>query len=118
MTKGLLVFTVLSLLIFSGCFGSSGHSGIIAINASSPGSEVDLEKYIYPGKITIVDFYADWCGPCRQIGPYLEKLHNEREDIIVRKVNIDKWGSPVCKQFNINSVPSFLIYNEKGRTCI
>ena len=54
MTKGLLIFTVLSLLIFSGCFGSSGHSGIIAINASSPGSEVDLEKYVYPGKTTIV----------------------------------------------------------------
>ena len=113
MRKALIVtFLLLSVFIISSC---SSSSKIIAINAKDPGGEVDLKKYVYSGKTTIFDFYADWCGPCRQVGPYLEKLDETREDIVVRKVNIKNWGSPVCKQYNINSVPCFKIYDEKGK---
>jgi hypothetical protein len=42
-------------------------------------------------------------------------LDETREDIVVREVNINNWGSPVCKQYNINSVPCFKVYDEKGK---
>ncbi len=85
------------------------------INGDSPGSEVKIEDYIVSGKTNIIDFYADWCGPCKKLAPYMEKLDKEKDDLVVFKVNIDKWNSPVCKQFNIKSVPSFLVYDGTGK---
>jgi len=85
------------------------------INGDIPGSEVKIEDYIVAGKTSIIDFYADWCGPCKKLAPYLEKLDIEKDDIVVLKVNIDKWGSPVCKQFSIKSVPAFLVYDGTGQ---
>ncbi|MEQ8192337.1 MAG: tetratricopeptide repeat protein [Candidatus Eremiobacterota bacterium] len=85
------------------------------INGDSPGSEVKIEDYIVSGKTNIIDFYADWCSPCKKLAPYMEKLDKEKDDLVVFKVNIDKWNSPVCKQFNIKSVPSFLVYDGTGK---
>ncbi len=80
----------------------------------SGGGQVDMKKLIVPGKITVVDFFAEWCGPCRMIGPQLERLNKEDNDIVLRKVDIVRWGTPVTKQFNINGIPRILIYDRKG----
>jgi hypothetical protein len=60
MNKAFIIIPLLlaTIIISSGC--SSSNSKIIAINAKNPGSEVDLTKYVYSGKTTIFDFYADW----------------------------------------------------------
>jgi len=104
-----LIFSIVLIFSISIVYGKC-----FIINESSPGSKVYLEDYIVPGKINIIDFYADWCGPCKKIAPYLEELDENRDDVVVFKVNIKEWDSPVCKQYNINSVPCFLIYDEKG----
>lgn len=86
-----------------------------------PGERVDITKYIVKEKITIFDFYSPYCGPCRNIAPRLENLVNRRNDIVIRKININRptvqgidWNSPVANQYNISYVPYFRIYNEQG----
>jgi thiol-disulfide isomerase/thioredoxin len=85
------------------------------------GEEVDLKKYLTKGKITIFDFYSDYCPPCRALRPYLETLHERRDDIAVVVVNIDRpgvrqidWSSPVAREFQLQSIPHLMIYNKDG----
>jgi len=65
------------------------------------------------GKITIVDFYADWCGPCRRISPVLEKIAEGNSDIALRKVNIDKQRD-LAKEYNVTAIPRIIIYDKQG----
>ena len=86
---------------------------IVVINKG--GKEITVDEVLVSGKITVVDFYADWCTPCRQLSPYLEKLAKSDPDIYLRKVNIVKWGTPITKQFAINSVPDVRVFDRYGR---
>jgi thioredoxin 1 len=65
------------------------------------------------GKITIVDFYADWCGPCKHIGPILEKIAEGNPDIVLQKVNIDKHRD-LAKEYNVTAIPHIFIYDKWG----
>src|SRR5579859_1825389 len=77
--------------------------------------EISLEAHIVPGKITIVDFYADWCGPCRMLGPQLEDMAAKNPRIALVKINIIDWSSPVAKQFNITGIPRVQVYDPSDR---
>ena len=59
-------------------------------------------------KTVIVDFYADWCGPCKMIAPILEEIANEN-DVKLCKVNVDNDGE-LAMGFGIASVPTIFIY--------
>ena len=84
------------------------------VEVISHGEQVDIQEHCERGKITIVDFYADWCGPCKQAGPVLEELVNKDSDLVLRKVDIVKWGSPVSQQFGINGIPFIQVYDGRG----
>ena len=86
------------------------------------GSEVKLTDYLVPGKTVVFDFYSDYCGPCVQMSPALEKLHATRADVVVVKVDINRpgtkgidWKSPVAKQYQLNSIPHFKVYGPTGK---
>lgn len=86
------------------------------------GERVNLEDYLTPGKTTLVDFYSEYCGPCRQIAPYIEKLVQKREDLMAVKVDINRpetkgidWKSPVAQQYGLQSIPHFKIYGPDGK---
>lgn len=65
-------------------------------------------------KPAIVDFYADWCGPCRAISPILEELAKEYGDkIVIYKVNIDK-SPELAQAFGIRSIPAVMYVPVKG----
>jgi thiol-disulfide isomerase/thioredoxin len=88
----------------------------------SQGEEIDVTDYLDKGKITIFDFYSEYCPPCKRIAPYLLKLHQERDDITVVKVDINRpgvrgidWRSPVAQQYHLQSIPHFQIYDAQGR---
>jgi prepilin-type processing-associated H-X9-DG protein len=88
----------------------------------SHGEEVNLEDHVVAGKITIFDFYSDYCPPCGRISPKLEELAGRRDDIAVLKVDINRpgkrgidWQSPVARQFSLRSIPHFIIYDANGR---
>lgn len=58
----------------------------------------------------LVDFYADWCGPCKMMGPVVEKLAEEMSGKVkVGKLNVDDEGS-LAQQYRVVSIPTFLIF--------
>ncbi|MCD6360964.1 MAG: thioredoxin family protein, partial [Armatimonadetes bacterium] len=93
------------------------------IQVVSHGMEIMVDKYMVPGKTTIFDFYSDFCPPCVRIAPYLEELVNQRDDLYLVKVDINRasvtggidWGSPVVMQFTLRSIPHFKIYGPNGK---
>lgn len=88
----------------------------------SKGQPVKLADYLVPGKTVVFDFYSDFCGPCVQVAPMLEKLHQARADVVVVKVDINRpgiksidWKSPVAQQFGLHSIPHFKVYGPDGK---
>lgn len=88
----------------------------------SQGQPVKLEDYLVPGKTTVFDFFSEYCPPCRAISPKLEKLHAERDDLAVVKVDINRpgvkgidWQSPVARQYDLHSIPHFKIFGPDGK---
>jgi thioredoxin 1 len=79
------------------------------------GQQVDLRALMPAGKITVVDFYADWCGPCRRISPELERIAQSDPDVVLVKVDIVNWGTPVTRQYGINSVPNIRVMDRRGQ---
>ena len=85
------------------------------IPASSSRPRPQAQGSIHPehGKITIVDFYADWCGPCRRIGPVLEQIAAANPNIALQKVNVDKHPD-LAKEYHATAIPHIIIYDRNG----
>src|SRR5213593_438095 len=84
------------------------------IEVISHGAQVDINKHLALGSVTVVDFYAHWCGPCKQLSPSLEQMTRTDPEIALRKIDIINWRSAVVQQFNIHSIPHVNIYNRGG----
>ena len=57
----------------------------------------------------LVDFWAEWCGPCRMVAPTLEQIADEREDVRVAKVNIDH-HQELAMRYHVSSIPTFILF--------
>jgi thiol-disulfide isomerase/thioredoxin len=90
----------------------AGHGQQVEV--ISHGGAVDISKHLAPGNVTIVDFYADWCGPCKQLSPSLEQMANTDPQVALRKIDIVNWNTAVAKQYSIRSIPQVNVYNRGG----
>lgn len=85
------------------------------ITVISHGAQVDINQHLALGNVTVIDFYADWCGPCRRISPSLEQMARSDPEIALRKIDIVNWKTAVVQQFNVHSIPQVNIYDRSGR---
>ena len=58
---------------------------------------------------TLVDFYADWCGPCQMLSPIIEEIANDKANYNIGKVNVDK-NQNLAAKYNIMSIPTLIIF--------
>lgn len=101
---------------------------VVAPPAPPPGADVrrlvaagedlpSLEAEVVRGKVTVFDFYADWCGPCRQVDEHLYALLAARSDVAYRKLNIVSWETPLARHYMkaAPSLPFVVVYGKDGR---
>ncbi len=61
--------------------------------------------------LVLVDFYADWCGPCKMIGPVLEQISNEMTGVKIVKLNVDNVHS-VAQKYGVFSIPTLILFKD------
>ena len=62
-------------------------------------------------KPVFIDFYADWCGPCKMVSPIVDELAEERQDVKICKVNVDE-APEVAAMFGVQSIPTLVVMKE------
>ena len=67
------------------------------------------ETVLQSDKPVRVDFWAEWCGPCRMVSPLVDEIAEERDDIVVGKVNVDEQGE-LAVRFGVMSIPTLLVF--------
>lgn len=76
-------------------------------------SKQQYEELLNTDKLVLIDFYADWCAPCKKMKPYLEEISKEMADkVIVIRINADD-NQALCKELNIDALPVLRLYKNK-----
>ena len=88
------------------------------IQTITHGDAIRIEDHLSLGKITIFDYYADWCGPCHLLTPKLERLLTKFENLALRKVDIVSWESAAARQasdeFHLPGLPFTRMFDDQG----
>lgn len=78
-------------------------------------SEAFEKEVINSDKPVLVDFYADWCGPCRMMSSVIDEISDERSDIKVCKINVDEQRG-LAERFSIQSIPTIMVFKNGSVT--
>lgn len=75
-----------------------------------------LAQHAVPGKVTVVDFYAVWCVPCRNFDAQMYGLLNQRKDLAMRKIQIEDWEDPLAAKYlgGSPSLPYIVVFDKDG----
>lgn len=71
----------------------------------------NFEEIKQSGKVVLIDFFANWCGPCKMLSPIIDEIAEERDDIIVGKVNVDS-EPELAEKFNVFSIPTIVVIKD------
>lgn len=69
----------------------------------------NFNDIIKSGKLTLVDFYATWCGPCKMMSPILEQLSEEKQDVVFAKIDVDN-AERLAILYGISSIPCMILF--------
>ena len=69
------------------------------------------EKVLKSDKTVLVDFYAEWCGPCKMIAPFIEELALEHSEYVFAEVNVDN-NMPLAMAYSVESIPLLLVFKD------
>lgn len=92
--------------------------GADVVEIASAGRDVPaLEPYLVPNKVTVFDFHAAWCSPCRKMDAHLYAILQKRSDIAVRKIDVGSWDTPVAERWlkDVPELPYLVIFDQRGR---
>jgi len=88
------------------------------------GEPVSLDDWLFPGKVTIFDFFSKGCSPCRLMRPLIEQRTSEFEGAALRIININRpdvrgidMESPVALQYKLQAVPHYIVFDAAGKKC-
>ncbi len=74
-------------------------------------NQASLDEALKSGKPVLVDFWAEWCGPCRMVGPIVNELSGEYENkAVIGKVNVDE-NKEISAKYGIRNIPTILFFN-------
>jgi thiol-disulfide isomerase/thioredoxin len=117
-----LLSVICSLALVTSALAQGRHAKGEKPLSISHGAEVKLTDFLVPGKVTIFDFTSEYCPPCRAYSDPLLLLHQQRVNIAVVKVDINRpdrhkidWESPVAQQYGLRSIPRFKVYGPDGK---
>jgi thiol-disulfide isomerase/thioredoxin len=117
-----LALLLCSLVLVTAASAEGKHVKGVTPLVISQGKAVELADFLVTGKITVFDFTSEYCGPCRGYTDLLLHLHQQRADVAVVKVDINRpefhkidWDSPVAKQYGMESIPHFKVYGPDGK---
>ena len=74
------------------------------------GNKDNFDSLISDG-VVVVDFFANWCGPCKMLGPVLEDLSNSRGEVKVVKIDVDK-EEELARRFGVMSIPALFLFKD------
>jgi len=74
-------------------------------------SDSEFRDFLEKNNLVLVDFFAEWCGPCHMVSPAIEKLSEEIESVAFAKINVDQ-NKQTPGKFGILSIPTLLIFKE------
>lgn len=75
------------------------------------------EKVLDNSGVVLVDFYADWCGPCKMLSPVINEVASEHSEITVGKINVDE-SPELAQAFGISSIPTVMVFKGGKATSI
>jgi|TARA_B110000444_G_C18699319_1_gene528152 thioredoxin 1 len=80
------------------------------MSTNSTNDETFTKDIESSNKLVIVDFWAEWCGPCKQIGPILEEISDEKNDSInILKINIDE-NPETPQKYGVRGIPTLMLF--------
>ena len=71
-------------------------------------NKANFEQIINTGKPVLIDFYADWCGPCRMVSPLVDEIAEENPQYVVGKINVDN-EPELAAAFAVSSIPMLVV---------
>ena len=71
----------------------------------------NFEEVMKSGKKVLLDFYADWCGPCRMVSPLVDEIADENSQYLVGKINVDQ-EPELAQTFGVSSIPTLVVMKD------
>ncbi len=108
MKRSMFLGIAIVFLAAGGCDVDTWNGPTYSIQVSDASFSSDV---LSSEKPVLVDFWAPWCGPCRQLAPNLERLAGERQDrLVVARVNVDD-NKQLAQRYGIQSIPTLIVFH-------